>query len=485
MDIKKTTISGIISIGSSKIIQQGINFVVTIILANLLNPQDFGLIGIVTVFVGFISVFSNLGLGSALVQRKNINEVQISTLFWINMMGGAASALIIVLAAYPISLFYKEPLLINLTLTLSLNFLITPFYQINRKLLEKELRFQAIAIISIIGILVSGLAGVLAAFLGFGVWSLVIQSISLNLSYLALFQLMKNWTPHFMFDFGSCTRLIRFGLNMVGIRLTAYLERNIDILLIGKLLGATQLGYYALAYRVMFFPIRQISYTFTDVLFPIFSKVQDELSVIQNGYLKSIRFTSLVTFPLMMIVFLLSEDFVLIVFGEQWLPAATIIRILAPAGAIQSITQIGGAIFPALDRPDIRMKLGIFNCILLAISLMVGAHWGIRGVAYAVFFCRVAAFVISQVILSKTIKLSFISIVKCLTVSILGCAILWLVNLGLKSKSILLASGGLTFLIISLGLYSIIYCLYLALFDKKDVQYIKAMSKRTEAVNGD
>jgi PST family polysaccharide transporter len=478
MNIKKTTINGILTIGSSKVLQQGMNFIVTAVLANLLVPKDFGLIGIVTVFTGFVAIFSNLGLGTALVQRKSISDDQISTLFWIGVLWGLGSAFIVAAAAYPVSLFYEEPLLVPLTLALSTNFLITPFFIIKKKLLQKELKFQTLAIVFLLGIFGSGLCGILAALLGFGVWSLVVQSLSLNLFYLTAFQFVKKWRAQYIFDFKSCLELVRFGFHMVGTHFTVYIERHIDILIIGKLLGATQLGYYALAFRIMFFPIRQISYTFNDVLFPVFSKIQDQLSNVRKGYLKSVKFTSLVSFPLMMVVFLVAEDFILIVFGEQWLPTVAIIKIMAFAGAIQSVSQIGNPIFPALNRPDIRMKMGIFNCVFLSLAVVIGSHWGLMGVAYAILLSKICVFFISQYFINRLIQITILSVLTNLKMSILGCMVLFLVHFIWQSKSIVFFDGELRRFILVLIIHTVTYFVFLIIFDRKDLDYIRNLLVR-------
>jgi len=472
MDIKKTTINGLILIGSSKVIQQGLGIVITIILAKLLSPKAFGLIGIVSVYTALVSTFSNLGLGSALVQKKEINQIQLSTLFWISLIGGMISALIIALTAYPISRFYNEPELFYLTLALSINFIIAPFFQINRKLLERELRFGAVGLASVIAILLSGIAGVGTALLKFGAWSLVIQSISLELCYLVIFFLQRRWMPDFAFDLKSCRELIYFGMHMVGSYLTGYFEKNLDSLLIGKLLGAISLGYYTLAIKIMYMPIRQISLIFTDVLFPVFSKIQDQLPKIQSGYLKSIRFTSLITFPLMTLVFLLSEDFVLALWGEKWFPSVPVIKILATAGAIQSVIEIGWAIFPALSKPGTRMRLGIFNVATIGFAVIFGKNWGIEGIAYGILFSRLAIFVVSQLLLNRLIRLRFYEILDSFAISVLGCGVLIVIDMLLRSRGVFLNRGELMVLFGVAIVYVVIYAIYLVILDMKDLKYM-------------
>lgn len=472
MDLKKTTIKGLISIGSSKVILQGIGIVITTILANLLSPKDFGLIGIVSVYTALVNTFSNLGLGSALVQKKDVTQIQLSTLFWINLIGGGISALLIGLSAYPISIFYHEPQLFYLTLVLSINFLIGPFFQINRKLLEKELRFVAVGMASVIAILISGIAGVMAALNKLGAWSLVIQSISQELSYLVIFYFQRRWVPKVAFDFKSCRELLQFGIHMVGSNIALYFERNLDSLLIGKLLGAISLGYYTLAIKIMYMPVRQISYIFTEVLFPIFSKIQDRLEKIQSGYLKSIRFTSLITFPLMTLVFILSKDLVEVLWGPKWLPSVPVIRILAPVGAIQSIIQIGWAIFPAVNQSRTRMGLGIFDVVVLLIAIILGKNWGLVGIAYGILFSRLLLFVVSHVLLNKLIRIDLREVLSSFALSLLGCVVLVILDTILRNRTIFLNGGGLKILFLLTAIYVAIYAIYLILFDKKDLKYL-------------
>ncbi len=472
MSLKKTTVKGILSIGSSTIVRQFINLLITMILAKLLTPKDFGLVGMVTIFTGFISVFANLGLGSAIVQGKEINQTQLSTLFWVGVLSGVAAVSILSLVAYPISLFYKEPQLVKLIVAFSLCFLIIPFYQINRKLVEKELKFGIIALVSIIAIFCSGATGVLAAFLKMGVWSLVIQSISLNLFYLILFRKMKSWTPALVFDLKNSRKHIRFGFNMIGSYLTDYLSRNIDLFLIGKMLGTVTLGYYSLAYRVMYLPVRQVSNIFVQVLFPVFSKIQDRIEALKEGYLKSIRFASLITFPAMTLVFLLNEQIVLFFFGEKWLVAAAIMKILAPAGAVYSLVQIGAALFPAIGKPNIKMKIGILNFILLASSIIIGVRWGIKGVTYGILITAILVFLISQFLINKLLKISFFLVLREIGINFFGCFILFWVDLLLKTNFTMFTNKNIYIFIFQIIIYIMLYFLFIFPFSKKEILYL-------------
>ena len=470
MNLRKTTASGILTIGAARIVQQPISLVITAILARLLSPKDFGLIGIVAIFTSFISVFAYLGLGSAIIQKKDIKETQLSTLFWIGLIFGVFSALLLVLSSYPISLFYKEPQLIKLISALSINFCISPFYQINRKLLEKNLRFRAIAIREITSSVLSGLVGIAAAFLKFGVWSLVLQSISFNLISLILFQIVQKWSPKFVFDFKDCKEMIRFGLHIVGAYFAGYLERNIDFFFIGKLFGSTTLGFYSLAYRIMYFPVRQVSNIFLDVLYPTFSKIQDNIKSIQKGYLDSIKYISAVTFPLMTLVLLVSDKVILLAFGIRWIMTSQVLKILAPAGAIYSVWQVSWAVLPAIGKAKLRMKLGFLQSILLTLGIILGNHWGFSGVIYGISSSAILIWLISQIYLNKLLNLSFISVFLNLRSSLIACIALAMTKLIMILIKIPNLGRELYNFLLEIVVYFIVYSIIMFTLFRKEIK---------------
>lgn len=432
MNLRSSTATGIMNIGFARIIQQPVNLVVTLVLANILNPKDFGVIGIVTIFTSFISVFANLGLGSAIIQRTNVTNNQLSTLFWIGLAFGVLSSSILLIISYPISLFYNEPLLIKLIMTLSLIFCISPLYQINRKLLEKSLNFKTIANIEIVSCIISGCFGITSALLKFGVWSLVIQSLSGSVIICILFRYFQKWTPSIHFEFKECKEMLLFGLQTVGAYFTAYFERNIDFFLIGKIFGATQLGYYSLAFRIMYYPVRNISNIFSEVLFPAFSKVQNNLISIKRGYLESIKYICASVLPFMIIIFCFCEYFIRYLFGEKWMPTALILKFLIPASVFHAIWQLSWAVLPAIGKAAVRMKVGILQSFLLATGILVGSNWGLSGVVIGVSLSAVVIWIITQHIINKMIGLSFSEVFMAVKKSILSTFINTLIICVLK-----------------------------------------------------
>ncbi len=424
MGLGERTVRGLLSNGISKAVLVGVNIAITAILARLLEPEDFGLIGMVTVFTVFLSMLGSLGFDSAIVQKPAIEQSQLSTLFWIKVWGGVVLAAMLALGAYPISLFYREPRLVAITQCLSLVFLTSSVYQTHRSLLRKDLRFSAIALNTVISVIGCGVIGVTMAYLGGGVWSLVAQALSLEVISALLYWWSSRWRPSPVFALKETAPVIRFGLTMTGASFTLYVQRNIDMILIGRLLGATPLGFYALAYKLMYSPVRQISYIFTDVLFPSFSRIQDDPAAVRRGYLRSLKLISLITLPTMTLVSPCAYDLVMSLFGGEWLPAATILAVMAPAGAIQSLAQVAYVLYPVMNRPDLALKLGAFNCVALASGVLIGVRYGVVGAAWGILAATTVNWLLTETYASRLLELRWIDLVKTLSSSIIGCGLI-------------------------------------------------------------
>ena len=478
MNIKKATVNGLVTIGASKIIQQGISFIITVFLATLLSPRDFGLVGIVVLYTGFLDVFSSIGLGSAVVQSKTIDQNQLSTIYWVNLIGGVVANIIMILAAYPISWFYKEPELIYIIVCMSFNFTVGSLYSIQKRILEKELNFRIIGYLSIITTLLSGVFGIISAVLGLGLWSLVIQINSQYLLYMVGYYRLNVWKPARSFNLNGCKDQFTFGLNMLGSQVFYYIQRNIDYFLVSKLLGTVIFGYYTLAYRIMYFPIRQFAHVFTNVLFPVFSKVQDDIDMIKSGYLRTIRLISLISFPAMLMLSLFSEEIITILFGTKWIQTAYILKIIGFGGAIQSIGIIDKIVFPAINRPKIIFKLGIINCLITTLSIFIGTKWGIIGVSYGIIVSIGLFWIISQVTFCKILKLKYINYLNAIYGSFIGCIII-LIIYNINRTYNIISHSYTSNLIYSLLLCGGGYFAFILLFNRDDFRYlINAYNKK-------
>jgi len=387
MSLRQKTIQGLWWGFGARIFIQISQFIILAILAHLLNPNDFGLLGMITVYFGFALMFGELGVSAALIQSQKVNQEHYSSAFWVNLLAGIILSLIFLLSAPLIAGFYNKPVLIDLIRVISISCFISSFSIVQSAILRKEMNFKAIALAESAAILVAGIIGIFAALNNKGVWSLVFHFMSFIFIKSLLLWVFSSWRPKFIFSQQAIRDIFSFSMNMTGLNIVEYFARNVDYLLIGKFLGAGALGLYTLAYKIMLYPLQNISNVIGGVMFPAFSKIQGDLEKVRANYLKMVKAIVLITFPLMLGMFVLAPEFIRTVFGIQWEQAVPLVRILSFCGMLQSIEATVGDIFRSQGRSDIHFRLQVVGTIIVSLCIMIGLKWGIKGVAllYALY----------------------------------------------------------------------------------------------------
>jgi len=383
MNLAQKASKGVIWTGLSTGVVTILNFLILAILARLLSPSDFGLMGIVMIVINFALTITDLGLGVSVIQSPYITNEQLSTFFFLNILLGGAFCGIIYFSSGIIALFFKEKELVNLLRVLSFCFIIVSFGQSYRILLQKWLNFKALAKVEIFGIVMYGVSSISFALKGFGVWSLVYGFLVRQLAESILLQCISEFRPKFVFDLKKTKHLFSFGIYVFGERIINYFNRNLDYIIIGRFLGPEALGFYSLAYQLMLVPLSKVSQMIIKVAFPAFSMVQDDNNKIRIGYLKMVKYIALITFPMMAGLFIVAPEFINSIYGTKWQQAILVLKILCIVGAVQSIATTVGTILYAKGRPDIGFKWVCCAIIFYALSFVIGANWGIVGVALA------------------------------------------------------------------------------------------------------
>ena len=381
MSLKQKTIKGLFWSGTSQAGKQISQFIITAILARLLSPDDFGLLAMATVFVNFVSIFSEMGVSSALIQKQDTHDRHYYSAFWLNVVVGLGLTILFISISPLIAAFYKKPQLTYILSALSVNFFLSSFVIIQQTLLTKEMDFKKLAIRNTGAVIFAGIVGIFLAYKGFGVWSLVFQSIVFSISDVILLWSVSPWRPKFQFATSDIKDIFHFSANLTGFNIVNYFARNIDQLLIGKFLGTRPLGYYSLAYKIMLYPLQNISWVISKVMFPAFSKIQDNPEKIRNAYLIMVKFVSLIAFPLMALIFVIAPEFVRIFFGAKWENVIILIRIFCICGLVQSIGTLNGTIYLSKGHSDIQFKLQVLATIVVTIAVISGMRWGVVGVA--------------------------------------------------------------------------------------------------------
>lgn len=367
----------------SQVARQVMQFVTTAILARLLSPSDFGLLGMATIVIGFLGLFMDLGTSAAVIQRKNISESLLHSIFWVNVAFGFLAMFIVIVLSPLAATFYQEPRLTLVLQTLSISFLVSGLGILQKSILERNLAFNKLAKIEITAVVTGSVIGITMAFLQFGVWSLVYQSLAVVMVTTFMLWFTNRWQPRLIFNFAEVQDISSYSLNLTGFTIFNYFSRNADYLLIGKFLGSEELGYYTLAYRLMLYPLQNISAVIGRVMFPLLSQIQDNNPQFRKIYLKVIACIALITFPIMVGIWAIAEPFILTIFGSQWQPVIILLMILAPVGMIQSLATTVGTIYQAKGRTDWMLRWGIVSGGLVMLALIIGLQWGILGVAVA------------------------------------------------------------------------------------------------------
>ncbi len=470
MNLSQRTARGIAWKGSSNAAVGALNFLITAMLARFLHPSDFGLIGMITVTIGFVSLFADLGLGAAIIQKQELRMEQLSTLFFLNICAGLVLCAATFWGAGFIALFFGHGELTQFLRIISLAFVISSLGQTFNPLLQKELKFKSLFKIEIIGTVSYGIISIGLAIKGLGVWSFVYGSLIRALLQTILLWRASSFKPHFIIATKETRSVIHFSLYVFGDRLLNYFNRNLDNIMIGKFLGANALGYYSLAYSLMLMPISKIAHSVTAVLFPVFSLIQDDDTKMREGFLKILKYISLVTFPLMALLFAEAREFILAVYGRNWLPTIAVLQVLCFVGALQSVSTTAGPVQYAKGRSDLSFK---FNCLAICvwgIGFYLGLRWGILGVAAVYALLSLALEPLFMEITLRLIHLKWRVVLEQFAVPTLGATLIIIIAFG--AKTFLRRWGGFSemMIFISTALVSILaYALIVLMKERKSL----------------
>ncbi len=381
--------------------------IVTAVLAHLLTPDDFGLVAMVAVFSNLVILLNDMGLPAALIQRPGISEEHLSSSFWLNLAEGVLLAGIFAGLAPLIAAFYHKTGLIPIVLVISLNFPISSLGLIQAAIFAKEMDFRKIAIAEFVSVAISGTLAVILAYSGAGVWSLVFYSLSSSLCLSFLFWVLCPWKPSLRFDWKSQKELLGFGLNLMGFNFINYFNRNMDNMLIGRVLGAIALGYYDLAYRLLLFPLVNITTVIGRVMFPALSIIQGDKERVRNAYLRAIKYIALASFPLMGLLIVAAPQFIRVAFGSKWEPSIFLVQVLGVVGMFQSVSAPLGWIYQSKGKANWLLRWSIAAAIINVSAFIIGLHWGLRGVAVSYAIAMVILIVPAHAIPFRLIDMHF------------------------------------------------------------------------------
>lgn len=378
-----------------KILIRGASFFIGIILARLLSPSDYGLIGMLAVFISISNVFIEGGLAKALIQRQDCQDIDFSTAFVANVGISLVIYLIMFISAPWIADFYDEPILIDLTRILSLNFILGSFNIVQRAKMMAKVDFKSLAQINVISTIISGLVGILMAYFGCGVWALVGQTLCSTIVLIILFPIYSRWKPSFKFSIASFRQLFGFGSKLMVTGVYSVVLNNISTICIGKFYRSQQLGFFTRASQFSEL-ISTTSYeVIGNVTFPVLSELQNDKSKLVEVYRKSLFFTALIIFPIMILTTLLARPMIIVLLTEKWLPCVVLIQWLCLARMFTPLSAINMNILNAVGRSDLFMKLDFSKLPLILLTFAITIPISVEAIVIGDFISTFICFFIN------------------------------------------------------------------------------------------
>jgi O-antigen/teichoic acid export membrane protein len=382
-DLKEKTIRGGAARLASQVASLALRTGAIVVLARLLDPKDFGLVGMVTAFTGVLSWFRDFGLSAATVQRVDITTDQHSTLFWINVLFGALLALVTLAAAPAIAAFYHEPRLVWVAAVLGSAFLFNAVGIQHSALLQRQMRFTAMAAISVVSLMAGTAIAIGGAAIGYGYWALVASSVITPLVASIGFWLATGWVPGMPRRRAGIRSMMHFGGTLTLNGIVAYVGFNADKVMIGRFLGVDAVGIYGRGFQLVNIPTDNLNSAVGEVAFSALSRVQNDPTRLRSYFLKGFSVVLGLTLPVTIACALFADDIVLVLLGTKWQASTEIVRLLAPMVAVMAVINPMGWLLYSLGLVRRSVKISLVLAPTMILGCVLGLPYGAAGVAFA------------------------------------------------------------------------------------------------------
>lgn len=477
MSLKDKTLHGILWVSLSSILLKLINFAVSIILARLLEPQDFGLVAIALIVVSFFEIFHDLGIRPALIHRKNDYDAAANTAFLIF----PAVALVFYAISYQIAplaaQFFHEEQITVLIRVLSLTFVIWSFGSLPKALLTKDLEFKKLVTHRLLPKIAYGAVAIMMALKGFGVWSLVGGHLIFEVLNVITVWYAQKWRPSLRFDRRIAIELLNYGKYAMTANIIIFLISVIDIAIIGRLLGSQELGYYSIAFTIAGFFTLQISIMVSEVMFPAFSKMQGDINKMGTAYQKTLKYLSLIAFPAALGIMSVSWYFIKVVYGDKWLPAVAVLQVLCIYGLNKAMLKTTENLYLAAGKPKIMTKINLYQfAAMLILIYPLTVKYGILGTGIAAVIPSAMMVFLTFREAGKIIDRSFLTIIKNIVPAAIGSLVM--LSLVLMLQQFVSHLTPVLVLVLSIGVGAVSYSGFIWLTQKKELEEIRQLIGR-------
>ncbi|MGJ8673004.1 lipopolysaccharide biosynthesis protein [Rubritalea sp.] len=390
-DLKKKSIRGGAVTLVAQAVQISIQLVSTVVLARLLGPEEFGVIAMVMAVAAFAQVFGDLGLSTAAIQKKDLTDAQQSNLFWINVLVGTGLTCVVAASAPLVANFYDRPELLWVTVAISLSFLIASLGAQHGARLTRDMLFAKKSTASIAGALVTLIASIVLAYKGYSYWSLVWGRLAGGVVTMLALWAFSPFMPSLPHRGSGVRELVGFGANVTAFDFVNYFSRNLDNILIGRVWGAVELGFYSRAYQLLMVPVMTLRAPIQAVAFPAMSKLDSKGPDFREYYKKSTEILAWLTIPTVGFLYFHAEAVISLLLGEEWLASVPIFKAFAIVGMIQPVASLRGIILLSSGQPRRYLYAGIISSVVVCLAFLYGVQTGVEYLAQ----CYAAAVVLS------------------------------------------------------------------------------------------
>ena len=470
-ELKDKAISGVKWNAIGRFSTQGVNFIIGLILARLLSPSDYGVVGMVGIFYAIAQTFIDSGFGSALIRKNDCTDTDYSTAFYFNVLVGLICCILLSLASPFIANFFHTPILENVVKVMSLNLFINSFAITHGARLSQQVDFKSQSIVNLVTALGSGISGVLFAYKGFGVWSMVFQNLVASFLRVGLLIFITRWIPRLEFSKESFSYLFGFGSKILTASLLHTVYSNLTTLIIGKFYTAKDLGYYTRGQSLAAFPSTNISNIIQSVTYPVLSKIQDDDQHLIDAFRKLISMTSMVIFFGMLLLAALAKPFIITVLTDKWQPAVIYLQVFCFGYMFDHLCSLNLNILYVKGYSNLVLKLEIIKKTISISMIVAAVSLGPLAICVASVIYTHIAIVINTYYTGKLFHLGYVKQVKdfskYLISSIIAVLPAYLLTYSFLSPILQLLIGGvLAGFIYLLLIYKDIYFLELLLMVK-------------------
>ncbi|WP_422107349.1 lipopolysaccharide biosynthesis protein [Winogradskyella sp.] len=477
MSNKSQTINGIFWNLTERFGNKIIRFSLGIVLARILLPEDYGILALTSIVILFSEIISDGGYMMVLIQRKDNTQIEYSTVFWSKLLVTTIIFFVIIIASPFIADFYETPILKDVLRIISIALIINCLYSVHKTILTIALDFKGQAKIILISTIIGGLTGIVFALLGYGVWSLVFQTLTISAVQAVLFWVYSKWQPSLKYSFNFIKEIYNNSFYFLSSNILLLVYNNIYVVLVGKFFPNSTLGYYTRSKQFVELPQHTTNSVIVKVLFPIFTSKKNDKKALRSNTIETLSWVTYIMTPIMLLFIINSDQIIIFFLTKKWIEASDFLIILSIAGIIMSINEVIFNVFNILGKPLIIARMSLFKILFTGLLILLVWEYGILLTTSIIIIENLIVFIILCFIIKKVINLSFYDIVKSIYKVFVINLVAFLVIYFIINYLDIIGVNSLLHIIVTSIIYLTLIFFLSKFFKLKQLSFLKRISK--------